>query len=112
MNSSYFIEEKWCDNTELSILFSNEDLQNLITKGILLSEGNSLFKFVFVGVVSLRNLVFIILPKVLKKEKVSSINIKSTVQTLKKYSNQNNQKFDGIDYLVSYQLSYINLYSY
>jgi hypothetical protein len=98
MDSSYFIEEKWYKKPELAVLFSEKDLQNLIMKGILISENNSFLKFVFVGVVSLRNLTFVILPKIFKKEQIELLKVKTTVQTLKRYSNLNFQKFDGIDY--------------
>ncbi len=98
MHSSYFIEEKWYKRTELSVVFSDEDFKNMIFKGILTSADNLCFKFVFVGVVSLRNRAFIILPKILKKEPEALFHVKSTVQTLKKYNNLNLQKYEGIDY--------------
>lgn len=98
MDSSYFIEEKWYKKTELLIVFSEKDLQNLIMKGILISKDNFFLKFVFVGVVSLGNSAFVLLPKIFIKEQTDLLNVKSTVQTLKKFSNLNFQKFDGIDY--------------
>lgn len=98
MYSSFFIEEKRYKKSELLVVLSFLDIQKLIEKGILMSEDNSFFKFVFVGVVSLRKHAFIIYPKVLKKESEKILNVKATVQTLKKYSNLNLQKHDGIDY--------------
>jgi len=98
MQNSSFIEEKRYSKLELLAKFSDKDLHYLIQKGILINEDNSFFKFAFVGVVSLFNLAFLIHPKVLKNETEDVLDVKKTVQTLKKYANLNFQKFEGIDY--------------
>lgn len=98
MDNSSFIEEKRYSKSVLLSKFSYKDLQNFIQKGILVTEDNLFFKFAFVGVVSMNSSVFIIHPKVLKNETNEELDVKKTVQTLKKYSNLNIQKFEGIDY--------------
>lgn len=100
MDSSFFFEQLRYKKSDLMETFSIDAFQTLVQKGIVTSNDNSTFKFAFVGVVSLRNTVFVVLPKVLKKEPQERgiLNVKSTVQVLKKYNSLNFQKYEGIDY--------------
>lgn len=95
-----FVEQLKYKKSDLLETFSIEAFEALVQKGIVVSDDNFNCKFVFVGVVSLRDATFIIMPKVLKKEtqRGDILNVKSTVQTLKKYSNLNFHKYEGIDY--------------
>ena len=80
------------------ILFENlnrNDLTNLTKKGVL-EPINDLYKFNFVGVISIRNIAFTVLPKTLRNE--SNLSVATTIKTLKKYCNNNSKLFDGIDY--------------
>lgn len=94
-NIAVFIEQKFYSKTELLLSFSEEELFILASKGIIFIDNNSC-KFTFVGVVSIRNFAFSIIPKLYVLTTLDDIRI--TVKTLKKYSNKNSHLNDGIDF--------------
>ena len=90
-----FIEEKYYSVEELNKNLNNQDLVILNKRGIITGI-NQGYKFIFVGVISIRNIAFTVLPKTLQKD--SNLKASLTIKTLKTYSNNNSQLFDGIDY--------------
>ncbi|RZL42149.1 MAG: LlaJI family restriction endonuclease, partial [Pedobacter sp.] len=91
----FYIEQRHYSLIVLFDTFSKEDIINLELKG-LLELFDSGAKFTFVGVISIRNSAFMIVPKVLKE--VTSIDSSLTLKTLQKYTFSNTQLFDGVDY--------------
>jgi hypothetical protein len=92
----YFFENKYYTENTLKKEFSDEQLNILSTKR-LIEKRDSCYKFVFVGVISIGSIVFLVLPKTLNSTS-ELINPITTIKTLRKYSFNNSQLFDGIDY--------------
>jgi hypothetical protein len=117
MNRALYLEETWYMCNDLTVHLSGDELNDLEITGIVTIEGGQKFKFTFVGVISLINIVLIILPKTFKNDltltgksgkidltknwKLVEKFIRSTILTLKRYSRSGIQKFDGIDYFNS-----------
>ena len=91
----FYIEGKYYSEIEVLKNISKEDIIILNSKGIIeiLNIG---LKFNFVGVISVKNMAFVVLPKTMKTEEELLLN--TTIKTLKKYCSSNIQLFDGIDY--------------
>jgi hypothetical protein len=97
MGNHIFTEEKYYPKTKLLKTFSGEDLVSLCSYNILKGGDGNSFKFSFVGVVSLNNIAFCIIPKVHKSNNYEGV-IKDTIDSLKIYCNDNTQLYAGIDY--------------
>ena len=91
-----FFENKYYSENFLTKEFSKSQL-DILSKKRILEESNLNYKFVFVGVISIGDIAFLVLPKTLNHPS-KLINPITTIKTLRKYSLSNTQLYDGIDY--------------
>ncbi|MCT4139366.1 LlaJI family restriction endonuclease [Elizabethkingia anophelis] len=92
-----YIEQKLYSQSELLTVFSEDELLILALRGIIdFNNNNNSYKFTFVGVVSVRNLAFTVIPKIYTRELEEYVLI--TIKTLKRYTKANRQLFDGVDF--------------
>ncbi len=98
MKTRYFIEEKYYSKSDLETELNPKEINSLLLKKVLERNDREFYKFIFVGVISLRTIIVAIIPKVYFDEAYPEIRIDETVKCLKHYAGSNNKKFDGIDY--------------
>ena len=95
----HFKEQKYYSLIYLKETFSWEDILLMEVRGLLELFDDSA-KFTFVGVISIRNIAFMVFPKVIKE--ISPSDVFLTLKTLRRYSFKNSQLFDGVDYFSIY----------
>lgn len=127
----YFQEYQKFDFDKINSLLSNDEIKSLFEKKILKLGKDNKYYFEYVGILSLKNSMFILLPKYLSKDEIlierkensSKIKTKLLIKVLKKYfsknlnetflyaigeeeSNANLDKFALYDYLISDFIEY------